>query len=257
MRMLAPASAKTTLPEWLDLLLRENFFAPCSFHHFAKKNEKNVFCVDCCYSLCPSCLHSHSSHRLLQIRRYVYHDVLRLDDAEKLLDCSSIQPYISNGAKVVFLNQRPTSRPHSASGNICASCDRVLQHPFLFCSVSCKVDQILNNEGIEALFGYLRRCDFLPFPDVAFGGGHMTPDSVLEASFNSVLSSSNSSGQNAVVSNTAAVASTATTESVAAVVARKKRTPKVTVRVNSNGPGGLITGSNNRRKRAPQRSPML
>uniref|UniRef100_A0A7N0UVI4 B box-type domain-containing protein n=1 Tax=Kalanchoe fedtschenkoi TaxID=63787 RepID=A0A7N0UVI4_KALFE len=198
-----------TLPEWLDLLLRENFFDPCSFHQFAKKN---VFCVDCCDSLCPHCLLSHSSHRLLQIRRYVYNDVLLLDDAEKLLDCSSVQPYISNGAKVVFLNPRPSNRSHTASGNMCVSCDRVLQDPFFFCSISCKVDHILDKEGIEALFGCLVRCDFLPFPDPDVA--HMTHD----PSFNPVLSSSNSSGVNAVVST---------------------------------------TRNHSRRKRIPQRSPML
>lgn len=26
-----------------------------------------------------------------QVRRYVYHDVIRLDDLEKLIDCSNIQ----------------------------------------------------------------------------------------------------------------------------------------------------------------------
>ncbi|KAK8538961.1 hypothetical protein V6N13_022103 [Hibiscus sabdariffa] len=31
------------------------------------------------------------SHRLLQIRRYVYHDVIRLDDATRLMDCASVQ----------------------------------------------------------------------------------------------------------------------------------------------------------------------
>lgn len=28
---------------------------------------------------------------MFQIRRYVYHDVIRLDDAAKLIDCSSVQ----------------------------------------------------------------------------------------------------------------------------------------------------------------------
>ncbi|KAI5385758.1 hypothetical protein KIW84_072385 [Lathyrus oleraceus] len=44
---------------------------------------------------------------LLQIRRYVYHDVVRMDDAAKLIDCSYIQSYKTNSVKVVFLNQRP------------------------------------------------------------------------------------------------------------------------------------------------------
>ncbi|CAM8904656.1 unnamed protein product [Rhodiola kirilowii] len=263
-------TTKKTVPEWLDQLLRENFFTPCSDHQSARKNEKNVFCVDCAFSLCSQCCISHSSHRLLQVRRNVYHDVIRLDDAEKLLDCSHIQSYTSNGAKVLFLNQRPTNRPHTDSGNICGGCDRILQHPFFFCSISCKVDHILTNEGIESLLNHLRRCDFIPFPDVAHfgGGGLLTPDSVLEQLSNSVsvLSSSNSSGPNAVVSKLAtAIVSTATT---VLPFPRKKRTPKLTIRVDpvvSNGSsdgsgepiGDNMHHTNKRRKRRPQRSPLV
>ncbi|MBA0821952.1 hypothetical protein Goarm_018775 [Gossypium armourianum] len=79
------------LPRWLQVLLTEKFFNACVIHEEAKKNEKNVYCLDCCISICPHCLSPHSSHRLLQIRRYVYHDVIRLDDATKLMDCASVQ----------------------------------------------------------------------------------------------------------------------------------------------------------------------
>ncbi|KAK1559372.1 hypothetical protein Q3G72_013732 [Acer saccharum] len=61
------------------------------FFAYEKKNEKNIYCLDCCISICPHCLSIHNSHRLLQIRRYVYHDVIRLDDAANLVDCSYIQ----------------------------------------------------------------------------------------------------------------------------------------------------------------------
>ncbi|KAK6240007.1 hypothetical protein QUC31_005476 [Theobroma cacao] len=78
-------------PRWLQVLLTEKFFNACIIHEDAKKNEKNIYCLDCCISICPHCLSPHSSHRLLQIRRYVYHDVIRLDDATKLMDCSFVQ----------------------------------------------------------------------------------------------------------------------------------------------------------------------
>jgi len=107
-------------PRWLQVLLTEKFYNACIIHEEAKKNEKNVYCLDCCISLCPHCLSPHRSHRLLQvlffhyvaqkmqtnpmlnsfnfclhpflqIRRYVYHDVVRLDDAAKLIDCTSVQ----------------------------------------------------------------------------------------------------------------------------------------------------------------------
>ncbi|KAL6994659.1 hypothetical protein U1Q18_048023, partial [Sarracenia purpurea var. burkii] len=79
------------LPRWLEALLREKFFNACIIHEEAKKNEKNIFCLDCCEGICPHCLSPHRSHRLLQIRRYVYHDVIRLGDAEKLMDCAFVQ----------------------------------------------------------------------------------------------------------------------------------------------------------------------
>lgn len=49
------------------------------------------------------------------------------------------QPYTINSAKVIFLNQRPQSRSCKGSANICLTCDRILQEPFHFCSLSCKV----------------------------------------------------------------------------------------------------------------------
>ncbi|KAG5116611.1 hypothetical protein JHK84_042724 [Glycine max] len=78
-------------PAWLERLMAETFFGACGVHQDRRKNEKNVFCLHCCLSICPHCLSSHRSHPLLQVRRYVYHDVIRLDDLEKLIDCSNIQ----------------------------------------------------------------------------------------------------------------------------------------------------------------------
>ncbi|KAF4351846.1 hypothetical protein F8388_021911 [Cannabis sativa] len=105
------------VPEWAEILLGEKFFTVCSVHSTEKKkkkkkkNEKNIFCLDCSTALCSHCLpHHHDLHSLLQIRRYVYHDVIRINDANKLnIDCSSIQSYKTNKAKVVFLKQRPIS----------------------------------------------------------------------------------------------------------------------------------------------------
>ncbi|XP_058092893.1 protein RGF1 INDUCIBLE TRANSCRIPTION FACTOR 1-like [Magnolia sinica] len=111
-------------------------------HETARKNEKNIFCLDCYTSIYPHCLSLHRSHRLLQIRRYVYHDVIQLDDLEKLIDCNFVQSYTTNKAKVVFLNHRPQSRPFKSSGNSCYTCERSLQDPYIFCSLFCKVTTI-------------------------------------------------------------------------------------------------------------------
>ncbi|KAI3982150.1 hypothetical protein MKX01_019056 [Papaver californicum] len=146
-------------PAWLEALYTQKFFAGCPTHETAKKNEKNVFCLDCCTSICPHCLPSHRYHRLVQIRRYVYHDVVRLEDLEKLIDCSSVQSYTINSSKVVFIKKRPQSRQFKGSGNFCTSCDRSLQEPYVHCSLGCKVDYLLKHK--KSLSPYLRICHSL------------------------------------------------------------------------------------------------
>lgn len=50
-----------------------------------------------------------------------------------------MQPYTINSAKVIFLNQRAQTRSCKGPANSCFTCDRILQEPFHFCSLSCKV----------------------------------------------------------------------------------------------------------------------
>ncbi|CAL9055588.1 unnamed protein product [Musa banksii] len=109
----------------------------------------------------PTAHPPHPSHPLLQVRRYVYNDVVRLDDLEKLIDCSFVQPYTINSAKAVFLKPRPQSRPPKVSGNICLTCDRILQDGFHFCSLSCKVDHImLRGEDLSSILFPFDESDF-------------------------------------------------------------------------------------------------
>ncbi|KAJ7543400.1 hypothetical protein O6H91_09G036400 [Diphasiastrum complanatum] len=137
------ASVLLDRPAWLKALLTEKFFIACLRHAALKKNERNIFCVDCSDSICQHCLPAHQNHHLLQIRRYVYHDVIRLHDIQKLFDCAQVQAYIINSARVVFLNQRPQPRPSKVLGNACETCERSLQDSYRYCSVACKVDAFL------------------------------------------------------------------------------------------------------------------
>ncbi|KAI4344219.1 hypothetical protein L6164_011470 [Bauhinia variegata] len=143
-------------PAWLEALHTQNFFAECSYHENAKKN---IYCLDCCTSICPHCLPSHRFHILLRVRRYVYRDVVRLEDLRKLIDCSNVQAYTINSAKVVFIKKRPQKRQFKGSGNCCTSCDRTLQQPFIHCSLDCKVDFVLKH--YKDLSPYLRTCNSL------------------------------------------------------------------------------------------------
>ncbi|KAG5070134.1 hypothetical protein JHK85_002511 [Glycine max] len=77
-----------SVPNWLLILKEEKFFTRCLIHDSVKKN---ILCLDCCTSICLHCLPFHRSHVLLQIRRRMYNDVLRLGDAQTLLNCSPVQ----------------------------------------------------------------------------------------------------------------------------------------------------------------------
>ncbi|PQP93921.1 uncharacterized protein Pyn_10834 [Prunus yedoensis var. nudiflora] len=222
------------LPHWLDVLLSEKFYNACIIHEEAKKNEKNIYCLDCCMSLCPHCLNPHRPHRLLQIRRYVYHDVIRLDDAAKLIDCSSVQPQ----TRIAEL------------GNICSTCDRSLQDPYLFCSLNCKIDYVLRSEG--GLSKYLLECKFMSLPESGLDDGQMTPDSVLEPA-GSTRTSSGSYGFGEV--GCLALACTATTE-----IVRKKRSSmsafRTACRPAFSPVSEISAGLMNRRKGTPHRAPL-
>ncbi|XP_074563068.1 protein RGF1 INDUCIBLE TRANSCRIPTION FACTOR 1-like [Curcuma longa] len=169
----SPAAA---MPGWLGRLMEESFFVGCGAHGSRRKNEKNIFCLDCRTSICPHCAPSHPSHSLLQVRRYVYNDVVRLEDLERLIDCSYVQPYTINSAKVIFLKPRPQSRPFKGSGNLCLMCDRILQEPFHFCSLSCKVDHaMLKGEDLPRMLFRLNELDFAVtrFKNLREGGAEL------------------------------------------------------------------------------------
>ncbi|EOA26075.1 hypothetical protein CARUB_v10019494mg [Capsella rubella] len=242
-------------PAWLEVLLKEKFFNACLDHEDVKKNEKNILCIDCCLSICPHCLSSHTSHRLLQIRRYVYRDVLRVEDGSKLMDCSLIQPYITNSSKVVFINERPQSRQFRGSGNICITCDRSLQSPYIFCSLSCKISDVIMRQ--RGLSGFLRVCNVLDLTDEVTT---TTPSSTLEPTGSTRTSSEsggNAAGGGGDMFWCQALACTATTE-----IVRKKRSSlsttcgRVTEAVSTTNTEAPANFFNRRKNTPPQRAPL-
>ncbi|MCO5559202.1 hypothetical protein L7F22_012797 [Adiantum nelumboides] len=133
-------------PPWLEKFLSCTYFDPCAEHQF-NKNEKNHFCIDCIDG--PLCsrglLAEHAKHRTLQVRKASHADGVRVENVCKLLDISSIQTYIINNHKIVFLLRQTKGKlaakpvDGTVAARHCQTCGRLLSDLVKFCSIKCKL----------------------------------------------------------------------------------------------------------------------
>ncbi|KAL4362992.1 hypothetical protein GQ457_04G009530 [Hibiscus cannabinus] len=144
----------SVVPPWVIVMYNTIFFENCVSHPDEKKNELDRFCIDCLKSFCSHCLSSHALHKHIKIRRYIYNDVINRQDLNKLFNCTGIQTYHTNKAKVLFLKQRTQSHQQQQRSNSrdcrCSICDKGLQDTTsLYCSIACKVLDIHRDEESE------------------------------------------------------------------------------------------------------------
>ncbi len=244
-------------PAWLQALLSEKFFVPCTKHATSKKNERNVFCVDCNGGVCQHCVSSHNRHCLLQIRRYVYHDVIRLHDIQRLLDCSQVQTYIINSARVVFLNQRPQPRPAKGLGNACGTCERSLQDSYSYCSVACKVDAVMRQgRDSSSLLPGTNDLPFASFPGLPAGSlkaekAVIDEDLMEDSPFDDIPTQSSS---NRTASDGIGCGTITSTASTLLLMPKKIRSGRISTHATSPK-SVLLPVSAKRRKGTPRRSP--
>ncbi|GAB4833533.1 hypothetical protein Ancab_031776 [Ancistrocladus abbreviatus] len=135
------------VPPWLPPLLNTAFFTICRTHGDAARSECNMFCLDCHRdAFCFYCRSSkHKDHRVIQIRRSSYHDVVRVTEIQKVLDVGGVQTYVINSARVLFLNERPQPKAGKGVAHLCEICGRSLLDPFRFCSLGCKLAGVMRN----------------------------------------------------------------------------------------------------------------
>ncbi|XP_051197023.1 protein RGF1 INDUCIBLE TRANSCRIPTION FACTOR 1-like [Lolium perenne] len=153
----AAAAEDRFVPSWLRPLLTAKFFEPCAFHPELVRNERNHYCLDCAGDngaiCCSLCISAHRSHRVVQIRRSSYHEVIRVAELKALADVSLVQTYIINADKVMFLNPRPRAPQHFSkcvgAAGACEECGRgLVDAVFRFCSLGCKLKSMASDANL-------------------------------------------------------------------------------------------------------------
>ena len=139
--------------------LFEEFFHPCDRHAGYSGNECKFLSFSSFSQhsfdfsiLCKHCLNdSNCFETCLQVRRYMYQNVILVEDLSELYCPSEIQAYTINGKRAVLINPRipsPNAFVASVFKNFCFSCNVPLRSDCTFCSLSCKLWSHTSNEPL-------------------------------------------------------------------------------------------------------------
>eukprot|EP00878_Enallax_costatus_P006762 GHUV01007088.1.p2 GENE.GHUV01007088.1~~GHUV01007088.1.p2 ORF type:complete len:118 (+),score=7.62 GHUV01007088.1:1597-1950(+) len=96
--------------------------------------------------MCHQCASSseRDGHKIVQVRRSTYHEVLKMNEAQALLDVTDVQPYVINAAKVLFLRPRPQPRPPKGivmPSRCLVDGRQLMDNGTLYCSIRCGIKQ--------------------------------------------------------------------------------------------------------------------
>ena len=148
-------------PSWTTAIIDKHFFAYCPHHPGLRNNAKKFYCLGCGpkggndgygANLCDYCMDWTSplkkddpcrgccGGRVIQIYRYMYQDIIRVENVKGLVDLSGIQQYRANDHPAVHLRPVPPPSNKSPYTTQCqGGCGRFLDPQWTFCSLACKL----------------------------------------------------------------------------------------------------------------------
>ncbi|XP_010529296.1 PREDICTED: uncharacterized protein LOC104806218 [Tarenaya hassleriana] len=126
-------------PKWYRALMNARFNRNCRIH----QRRRNFFCFSCCTAQCIDCVSAaHLPHpRIHVLKSLVGDDIVNVEDMSMFIDCSQIQVRLS-AFRETIIRLKPSHQVKSIE-----ECKKTVHRPAIFCSLSCKLDYVLDQEG--------------------------------------------------------------------------------------------------------------
>lgn len=113
-------------------LIQYTTFDKCPEH-----SENQNFWCGACGPMCGQCLPKCPvTHDVIQIRRYMYQNVVHVADIKHYFDVEGVQAYMTNGRHAVLLSPKESTGGFDSE---CVTCGCSLRPDCVWCSLRCKV----------------------------------------------------------------------------------------------------------------------